>query len=93
MLAEIEKKNLQRFELDEKSQLLVLKKDHRIVVPKESHIHIMQKLHDASVGGHAGVKKTLTLIARRFFWPKIKTSVEKFVDTCKICRQVKALNQ
>ena len=36
-------------------------------------------------GGHFGVEKTLPRIKQRFWWPSLKTSVEKLIANCDRC--------
>lgn len=34
------------------------------------------------LAGHFGVQKTYELISRTFYWPRMKTEVEIYVDSC-----------
>ena len=47
---------------------------------------ILYQLHDSPMsGGHFGVEKTLAMIKQRFWWPSIKTSVERHIANCDRC--------
>ena len=47
---------------------------------------IIYQLHDSPVsGGHFGVEKTLARIKQRFWWPSLRTSVERHIAICDRC--------
>ncbi|OMO79377.1 reverse transcriptase [Corchorus capsularis] len=63
----------------------------RVVIP-EGHalqLTLLQEYHASLIGGHAGVKKTLARLAANFYWPKMRQSIEQFIQACSICQQVK----
>uniref|UniRef100_A0A803TGX1 Gypsy retrotransposon integrase-like protein 1 n=1 Tax=Anolis carolinensis TaxID=28377 RepID=A0A803TGX1_ANOCA len=43
----------------------------------------------ANPAGHFGLFKTMHLILRDFWWPKIRKDVEKYVNTCPVCQRSK----
>ena len=46
----------------------------------------MYQLHASpKCGGHFGVEKTLARIKQRFWWPSLKTSVERHIANCDRC--------
>ena len=56
------------------------------IIPKEMRNDILYQLHDSPMsGGHFGVEKTLARIKQRFWWPSLKTSVEKQIANCDRC--------
>ena len=56
------------------------------IIPKEMRNEILYQLHDSPMsGGHFGVEKTLARIKQRFWWPSLKTSVEKHLANCDRC--------
>ena len=56
------------------------------IIPKELRNEILYQLHDSSMSGrHFGVEKTLARIKQRFWWPSVKTSVEKHIANCDRC--------
>ena len=56
------------------------------IIPKEMRNEILYQLHDSPMsGGHFGVEKTLARIKQRFWWPSLKTSVEKHIANCDRC--------
>lgn len=48
--------------------------------------HILQAVHNSGIGGHSGIQATYQRIKQLFAWPKLKQSVQKFVQTCTICQ-------
>src|SRR5690606_21533840 len=45
--------------------------------------------HDSKLAGHFGQHKTLELIRRNFYWPKMEEMVEHYVSTCDNCQRNK----
>jgi len=45
-----------------------------------SHIH-----HDTDLAGHFGAGKTLELIRRKYFWPRLKKDVKIYIRSCPEC--------
>eukprot|EP01050_Picozoa_sp_SAG11_P005729 SAG11_NODE_414_length_9684_cov_7.947522_1_plen_2392_part_00 len=50
---------------------------------------IISIFHDPPWSGHRGVQYTYQALRRRFYWPGMRTNVEKFVSTCVICQMNK----
>jgi len=51
----------------------------------------MESEHDTKVAGHMGQDKTIELIQRNFWWPKIMNErIIDFVRSCPKCQQNKA---
>ena len=62
----------------------------RLYVPKgEARLRVLQARHDFPAAGHFGYNKTLELISRDFWWPKMWKSVKDFVQSCDICSRSK----
>ena len=47
------------------------------------------ELHDSPFFGHRGVTGTIGAIRQRFYWPKMNTSVSKFILSCEHCQNNK----
>lgn len=54
------------------------------------HLRILQDYHDAPAAGHPGRAKTLELIGREYFWPKMRQYVDQYVRNCHTCSRSKA---
>jgi len=51
---------------------------------------IMESEHDTKVARHMGQDKTIELIRRNFWWPKMNERIIDFVKNCPKCQQNKA---
>ena len=54
-----------------------------------SHLKVLQHCHDTYMVGHFGIQKTLELVSRAFWWPKLHNFVEEYVHTCDTCCRTK----
>eukprot|EP00833_Pecoramyces_ruminatium_P000433 jgi/Orpsp1_1/1174465/evm.model.c7180000050226.1 len=52
-------------------------------------LEILMKYHESPNAGHLGIKRTLELITRNFWWPKIQDDVKNFVSSCENCARNK----
>jgi transposase InsO family protein len=70
----------------------ILKYNGRIWVgnKKLAQQHILTALHDSGIGGHSGVQATYQRIKQLFAWPKLKQTVQSYVQDCSICQQAKS---
>ena len=53
---------------------------------------ILQECHDTRYAGHLGVRKTVDLILRDFYWPTVQADVATYVATCEECQRNKPSN-
>ena len=51
---------------------------------------VLKVCHDHPVAGHPGQTKTLELLRRDYFWPKMREDVVAFVKSCVTCGRAKA---
>jgi len=58
-------------------------------VPQGIVQRILESEHDTKVVGHMGQDKTIELIRRNFWWPKMKERIVDFVRSCPECQQNK----
>ena len=56
----------------------------------ELKIKILRAAHDAPSGGHPGRGKTLELIQREYYWPRMFDTIRRYVGCCHTCRRAKA---
>ena len=47
----------------------------------------MSSAHDATTGGHLGIKKTREKIMSNFYWPGIYKDVARYCRSCDICQK------
>jgi hypothetical protein len=77
------------------SGILMFKDAHgklRTCIPRSVQLEILQEYHEPPFHGHLGVAKTFTKISDKFFWPKLYSTVEKFVRSCDSCQRIKSSN-
>ena len=56
------------------------------IVPKSIRREVLYELHDAPTSGvHFAVEKTLTRIRQRFWWPFMRSNVERHIANCDRC--------
>lgn len=62
-------------------------RENRIWVPNYEPLRtaIMQKIHDSHLNGHPGKDTMVAIILRRWFWPKLRDSVRRFIRNCDVC--------
>lgn len=62
-------------------------RENRILVPDYEPLRtaIMQKTHDSHLTGHPGKDTMVGIILRRWFWPKLRDSVRRFIRNCDVC--------
>ena len=62
----------------------------RLYIPKgELRNLVMSDLHDSRYAGHLGIKRTIDLVKRDFYWPTLEKDVTEYVKTCDECQRNK----
>ncbi|GJP78463.1 hypothetical protein CLOP_g8756, partial [Closterium sp. NIES-67] len=54
---------------------------------------LLEEYHDALYARHFGSNKTLTGIAKHYYWPYMADDVQKFVTSCDTCQRMKSSKQ
>ncbi|XP_013855935.1 uncharacterized protein LOC106511737, partial [Austrofundulus limnaeus] len=62
---------------------------YQLVLPEALRCVVLKSLHDDM--GHMGIERTLDLVRKRFYWPKMSTEVENKVRTCNRCIRRKTM--
>ncbi|KAL6319749.1 hypothetical protein AAG906_036807 [Vitis piasezkii] len=47
---------------------------------------LLRETHDAKWAGHLGEERTLALLARSYYWPKMGEDVQAYVKSCLVCQ-------
>lgn len=64
---------------------------HQLYVPEGAcRTKILQLCHDSPMAGHYGVAKTIELLKRQFWWPKLYPSIRAFIASCPTCSRAKS---
>ncbi|KAA8493487.1 Transposon Ty3-I Gag-Pol polyprotein [Porphyridium purpureum] len=66
---------------------------NRVCVPRKFRERVMQLHHDIPTAGHRGADTTYASLITRFYWPKMKRDVSRFVKTCHACQVTKSENR
>jgi len=56
----------------------------RIYIPNHTllKLRLIQDFHDTPAAGHPGRSKTLELLARQYYWPKMHKDVDQYLRNC-----------
>lgn len=85
--------NLREFEFDANTGLYFLR--GRLCIPDipELKTQLIREHHDVPFSAHPGVRRTLQLVAKHYFWPFLARDVQAYVLTCNRCQVNKVQNQ
>jgi hypothetical protein len=53
---------------------------------------LMREVHDVRTGGHVGMNKTLEILKRKFYWPRMQYHVQRYIASCQKCQENKNSN-
>ena len=65
----------------------------RVVIPNALQEKVIQLFHTSQLSSHLGVNKTYSLMKTCCIFKGIYTKIEKFIQSCEICLQVKKKTQ
>ena len=54
----------------------------KIIVPPSLRQNILKECHNVSFTGHVGMRKTLELVDRQFYWRGLRGDTIQYVKTC-----------
>lgn len=65
----------------------------RLCVPKGEQIPLLRRLHESAFeSAHAGAAKLMMQMSERFYWPRMKKTIDAFIASCDICQKTKTAN-
>jgi len=66
-------------------------KEGKVYVPKDEELRaeIIRLHHNTLVGGHGGQWKTVELVTRNFWWPRMTVEVKRYVEGYDLCQRNK----
>uniref|UniRef100_A0A803TM34 Gypsy retrotransposon integrase-like protein 1 n=1 Tax=Anolis carolinensis TaxID=28377 RepID=A0A803TM34_ANOCA len=68
----------------------VLVRRGQVYVPVGAlRLEVIRAHHDEPMAGHFGRFKTVQLITRNYWWPKMRQDILRFCDSCAVCQQSK----
>ena len=68
--------------------------NHQLVVPNDATLRkeCVEAMHDHPYSGHFGQRKTLDLVQRVFYWPRMKDDIVGYCRACPSCQLNKSRN-
>ena len=66
--------------------------ENRLVVADEDRLRVklIDHIHRQPAIGHPGRERTLRLIGDRYYWPRLRKTVERYIRNCHECRRTRA---
>lgn len=61
----------------------------RLYVPISLREEALRTVHDTLLAGHQGIRRTLDLLQRSYWWPTMRQDVQSYVSTCETCARSK----
>ena len=68
----------------------VLYMKNRLWVPESQQVKLLQEVHDQPASGHPGKNRTIELIKRFYYWPRLEGTVGRYIRNCDPCQRSKA---
>jgi hypothetical protein len=56
-----------------------------ICVPSSERVKMIWESHYSRVAGHFGIEKTVAMLQKHFYWPKLRQEVNKYIRSCTAC--------
>lgn len=87
------RKKLSKFHVDDERDLWFW--NNRVYIPDDDALkmEILQAHHDSQTAGHLGRAKTSELVSRSFYWPGLRSFVNRYVANCHTCKRTKVDHQ
>ena len=67
------------------------RRGERLAVPGQAlRLELMKEAHDSPYAGHFGAAKTIDLVGRFYWWPRMHSDIRQYVLTCDVRQRDKA---
>jgi transposase InsO family protein len=63
----------------------------RLCLPAKYRMEVLRRYHDEVTSAHLGLNRCLHQLKKRFFWPCMARSVQKYIRACKSCQARKGI--
>lgn len=60
--------------------------DWKMVVPRAVRKRILFEGHDHPTSAHLGIRKTIGRISQKYYWPKMRVDISRYVRGCEVCQ-------
>lgn len=64
-----------------------------LCIPPRRRAAVLLACHDAPLAGHLGFSRVYSFIKSRYFWPKMRRDIKKYVISCPKCQKRKVQNK
>ena len=76
-------------------EALLMRKDNKgvypqVVVPTTLRAFILRRYHGLPISGHLGINKVYRQIKRNYWWPNLKSDLQRWIGACATCVKRKA---
>ena len=69
----------------------LIRRGERLAVPGQAlRLELMKEAHDSLYAGHFGAAKTIDLVGRFYWWPRMHFDIRQYILTCDVCQRDKA---
>jgi len=67
----------------------LIKYQKKLIVPPEENLHtyLLNEIHCQISTAHPGSKKTWKLVYSRYYWPKMRENIDRYIVNCGLCRR------
>lgn len=65
-------------------------KEYLLVVPAALRDDILLACHDEPTSGHLGFSRTLARVRQTYYWPRLSSTVKRYVQSCRECQRRKS---
>jgi hypothetical protein len=56
-----------------------------LFIPSSDRVNLIWESHYSRVAGHFGIEKTVAVLQKHFYWPKLRQDVGKYIRSCTTC--------
>ena len=73
-------------------QSIIIDQVDRVIVPRDSALRakLVLEAYEPPFCGHFNARRTLEIVSQSFWWPEIRSDVDRIVRTCDVCQRVQA---
>lgn len=79
---------IQRAFMSSAMDVVLVKRELENLTSPLSQQSIVKKYHEGKTN-HRGINETLLSLSQRYFWPKMRDTITKFISTCNTCNAAK----
>lgn len=65
----------------------------KLCLPENLRNNVLLENHDEPTAGHMGIAKTISRIAKRYYWPGMFRTISNYVRKCLVCQKYKSSQQ